>query len=86
MTLGIVLKGLNDLYKKDLISFVSEFIPQIILLSSLFGFMDYMIVAKWTTDWAGKEHLAPSIITQVIDNLLKGGRVQGAPLIGTVEY
>lgn len=63
MTLGILLKGMNDFYKRDLISFLSEFIPQIVLLMSLFGFMDLLIISKWTTDWTGKEGKAPSIIS-----------------------
>lgn len=86
MMLGILMKGFNDAYKKDLISFCSEFIPQVILLLSLFGFMDLMIIQKWTTDWTGKENEAPSIISQVINNMLKGGEVIGAPLVGDKAY
>jgi len=63
MLLGIILKGMNDFYKRDLISFLSEFVPQVVLLLSLFGFMDLLIIQKWTTDWTGKENLAPSIIS-----------------------
>lgn len=63
MLLGITMKGFNEAYKKDWVAFTCEFIPQMIFLSCLFGYMDIMIIAKWTTDWSGKEHLAPSIIS-----------------------
>ena len=40
-----------------------------------------MIIAKWTTDFTGREHLAPSIISNMIDMALNGGAI--AP--GTVS-
>lgn len=51
MALGVCMKALNSLYHKKTIDFIFEFIPQIILLLSLFGFMDLLIVVKWLTDW-----------------------------------
>lgn len=32
--------------------------------------MDYLIIMKWLTDWNGREHNAPSIVTIVIDMVL----------------
>ena len=48
MSLGIVLKGLNSLHFRNRLDFFFEFIPQILLLFSLFGWMDILIIAKWT--------------------------------------
>ena len=28
-----------------------EFVPQIVMLFALFGFMDLLIIVKWTTDF-----------------------------------
>lgn len=47
--------------------------------------MDILIVAKWLTDYSGREHLAPSIITQMINNVLKGGEIHGTHLLGETE-
>lgn len=47
MSLGIIMKGLNSLHFKKTLDFVFEFIPQIILLLALFGWMDILILAKW---------------------------------------
>jgi V-type ATPase 116kDa subunit family len=44
--------------------------------------MDVFIVSKWLTDYSGREHEAPSIITQMINNVLKGGEIHGSPLLG----
>lgn len=63
MSLGIFCKGLNCLYNKSALDFIFEFIPQIIFLLCLFGFMDLLIIMKWLTNWEGKTHTAPSIIS-----------------------
>ena len=47
MSLGIIMKGLNSIYFRKTIDFLFEFIPQIILLLALFGWMDILILAKW---------------------------------------
>ena len=62
MTLGIVLKGCNLVYFSRKIDFFFEFIPQLVILLALFGYMDFLIIVKWLTDFTGKEDKAPSII------------------------
>ena len=47
MSLGIVMKGMNSLHFRNRLDFFFEFIPQILLLFSLFGWMDILIIAKW---------------------------------------
>ena len=49
MCLGIIMKGLNHLHYKQRLEFIFEFIPQLILMLALFGWMDVLIVAKWMT-------------------------------------
>ena len=51
MTLGIYLKGTNAWYYGAYVDFFFEFLPQIVLMLALFGFMDYLIVVKWLTDF-----------------------------------
>jgi V-type H+-transporting ATPase subunit a len=65
--------------------FFFEFVPQIILITCLFGYMDLLIIAKWCTDWAGREHEAPSVITTMIEMALNGGAVGPgfAPILGS---
>lgn len=47
MSLGIIMKGLNSLYFRKTVDFLFEFIPQLVLLLALFGWMDILIIAKW---------------------------------------
>jgi len=44
MSMGIILKGLNSLHFNRKLDFFHEFIPQLILLLCLFGFMDLLII------------------------------------------
>jgi hypothetical protein len=39
----------------------------------LFGYMDLLIIVKWCTDYSGREHEAPSVITTMIEMALNGG-------------
>ena len=45
--------------------------------------MDTLIIIKWCTNYAGREHDAPSIITTMINMALNGGKVDGKPFIGS---
>lgn len=84
MSLGVFMKALNSFYFKNKLDFIHEFIPQIILLWVLFGYMDVLIIMKWLTNYEGREGQAPSIITTMINMFLNGGYVQpGQALIGS---
>lgn len=74
MSLGIILKGSNALHQRNMIDFLFEFVPQIIVLLALFGYMDLMIIMKWLTDWEGREQYAPSVIGTMIDMFLNLGK------------
>lgn len=63
MAVGIILKGLNALYNNSSVDYYFEFVPQIIFLLAIFGYMDLLIIVKWLTDWTDREGSAPSIIT-----------------------
>ena len=74
MALGVFMKGLNAIYFRKGLDFVFEFIPQIVLLFSMFGFMDLLIVLKWLTNYeAIPNSNPPSVITSMITMFLNGG-------------
>lgn len=52
MTLGIFTSLLNFLHEKDWLSIWCEFVPQVVFLGSLFGYLSVLIVAKWVTPGA----------------------------------
>ena len=82
--LGIVLRGLNAIYFKSKVDFIFEFIPQILFMSFLFGYMLIMIFVKWSVNWmAIGTGNAPSIITQLMNIFLAMGNVGTTPLWGS---
>ena len=84
MVIGIILRGLNNLYFKDNLGFFFEFIPQIIFMLLLFGYMNILIFIKWATDYSLDTSRAPSIITILMNFGLKKGSVDGKPVWGTI--
>jgi V-type H+-transporting ATPase subunit a len=46
MNLGIVMSLMNHLYFRDYLSVLAEFVPQMIFLNALFGYLSFMIVYK----------------------------------------
>jgi V-type H+-transporting ATPase subunit a len=71
MTGGILIKGSNALYFKNLPEFFTEFIPQLLFMLCTFGYMVVCIIIKWCTDYSQDPSKAPSIIALFI-NLVGG--------------
>lgn len=47
MNLGIWLSFYNHIYFKDYVSIIFEFIPEILFLNCIFGYLSCLIVYKW---------------------------------------
>lgn len=47
MMMGIVVKGLNVLEKKQWMVFGTEVVTGVLILGGLFGWMDFLIFSKW---------------------------------------
>lgn len=73
MCLGIFMKAFNAIHFKKPIDFLFEFIPQIVLLSVLFGWMDFLIIAKWLHGWDYEGASPPGIIAVMINMFLEFG-------------
>lgn len=78
MSLGILMKGFNAVYFRNMLDFVGEFVPQMIMMLALFGWMDFLIIMKWLTPWVQGEgnntYSAPSIISTMISMFLNFGQ------------
>jgi V-type H+-transporting ATPase subunit a len=75
MIFGLLLKGLNMIHFRNCIGLIFEFFPQLIFVCILFGYMDILIIIKWTTDWSDQIEKAPSILSQLMNIFLKLGSV-----------
>lgn len=51
MTLGVFVKASNALYYGKYMDFFCEFLPQVLFMTSLFAYMDFLIVYKWWIPW-----------------------------------
>lgn len=80
MSLGIFLKASNAIFFKEKLDFYFEFIPQIILLWSIFGYMVILIIVKWLTVYPDTS-TAPAIIAYMIEMFLNFGSISGDALI-----
>jgi len=47
MTCGIILSAINHYYEKEWVGIWGEFIPQILFLLGLFGYLSAIIIFKW---------------------------------------
>ena len=81
MAFGIFLKGLNSLFEKNCVDFIFVFIPQIVLLLLLFGYMDVLIIIKWNTKFTNTSE-ATDIKSLLMEIFLSPGKVQEPPLWG----
>ena len=84
MFIGIILRGMNNIYFKDKLSFYFEFIPYIIFFLLLFVYMIVLIYIKWLTDYSLDTSKAPSLINILMNLALEFGTVDGKPVWGTV--
>ena len=73
MSFGVCLTVVNDIYFNNRINIFCEFLPEIIMLNSLFGYLCLLIIKKWMTDWTGAN--APGLLNLLINMVLKPGRV-----------
>jgi len=77
MTFGIILGLTNDLYHRDVLGVLFEFIPRILFMLTTFGYMIFMIIYKFTVDWEVRGTEAPGLIQTMIKMFLSPG--------GTIE-
>ncbi|OQS02153.1 vacuolar proton translocating ATPase A subunit, partial [Thraustotheca clavata] len=51
MGFGILIKGWNAIYFRDMPTFFFDFLPQLVFAASLFFYMVILIIMKWSIDW-----------------------------------
>lgn len=51
MTMGIVVKGVNAVYFGNHLVLIFEVFTGLVILLGMFGFMDFLIIAKWVNEY-----------------------------------
>nr|XP_014340206.1 PREDICTED: V-type proton ATPase 116 kDa subunit a isoform 4 [Latimeria chalumnae] len=70
MVFGILLSLLNHIYFKKTINIILQFIPEMIFIISLFGYLVFMIIFKWCQFDVHSSQYAPSILIHFINMFL----------------
>jgi len=69
MSLGVFLSAMNAWHQKPplkWLNLLTQFVPQIVFLWSIFGYMCLLILIKWMTNWTNG---SPELILNVIINM-----------------
>lgn len=73
MTFAICLQVPNFRHFKKNFSIVAEFIPQLLFMECIFGYLVLTVIYKWSVDWAAEGREAPSLLNMLIVRLLSAG-------------
>ncbi|KAI0042444.1 ATPase V0/A0 complex subunit [Auriscalpium vulgare] len=75
MTFALCLQVPNHLRFKRPVDIYTNFIPQMLFLHSIFGYLVVCILYKWTVDWSQSPTSPPSLLTMLINMFLSPGTV-----------
>ncbi|XP_078056463.1 V-type proton ATPase 116 kDa subunit a 1-like [Mustelus asterias] len=70
MLFGVMLSLLNHIYFKEFNNIFLEFIPEVIFLIALFGYLVFLIIFKWCIFTVMESEIAPSILVHFINMLM----------------
>ncbi|KAJ1553766.1 H(+)-transporting V0 sector ATPase subunit a, partial [Cladochytrium tenue] len=73
MVFGTSLNIYNSIFFNRPMNIITETVPQLLYLLSIFGYLAFMIIFKWASNWDGRE--APSILNTLIYMFLSPGTV-----------
>ena len=74
MVIGIILKGANTMHQKNYSEFIFIFLPQLLMMLILFGYMIFLIFVKWSTKY-DCNFFAPDIKSYLMNIFLKFGKL-----------
>jgi V-type H+-transporting ATPase subunit a len=82
MTFALCLQLPNHLHFKRLVDIWTGFVPQMLFLQSIFGYLVVCILYKWSVDWTQMPMQPPSLLNMLINMFLSPGTIKE----GTVLY
>ncbi|XP_056390229.1 V-type proton ATPase 116 kDa subunit a 2 isoform X1 [Hyla sarda] len=80
MTFGVVLSVFNYLHFKKKFSVFLVFLPELLFMMCIFGYLVFMVVLKWLSWSAANSRKAPSILLHFINMFMFTGDANNLPL------
>ena len=75
MTFALCLQVPNHIRFKRTVDIWTNFVPQLLFLQSIFGYLVFCILYKWTIDWSKSPTSPPSLLDMLIQMFLSPGTV-----------